>query len=137
MRSPHFLFLALLVLLCACSTSSHRKTPRDPTVVIYHVKRGSEAELEPLLTRLWDTYQREGLVFSEPHVLVRAHEDDEHDRFIEVFMWRGYFATEYPSERVTALLEQIQSLCEPRGGHLAIEFRNAQMFAPRVEESLK
>lgn len=137
MRASQFLFLALLIPLCACSTSLHRKTPRNPTVVIYHVKRGSEAELESILTRTWDTYLKEGMVFHQPHVLVRAHEDNEHDRFIEVFMWRGYFATEYPSERVKALLEQMQSLCEPRGGHLAIEFRDAQMFAPRVEESIK
>lgn len=137
MKASHLLFLAPLVLLCACSTSSHRKTPRDPTVVIYHVKRGSEAELQSLLARAWDTYLREGMVFPKPHILVRTHEDSEHERFIEIFMWRGYYATEYPSEGVKALLERMQSFCEPRGGHLAIEFRDAQMFAPKIEESIK
>jgi len=77
------------------------------------------------------------MVFPKPHVLVRIQEDAEHARFIEVFVWRGYYATEHPSERVKALLDQMQSLCEPRDGNLAIEFRNAQMLAPRIEESMR
>jgi hypothetical protein len=68
---------------------------------------------------------------------VRAHEADGHDSFIEIFIWRGDFATEYPPESVEKLLRQIESLCEPRDGHVAIEFRDAQMFAPKIQELIK
>ena len=113
-----------------------RKTPRDPVVVIYHVKPGAERAIEPLLSRAWDTYLREGIVFSEPHVLVRTKEAGG-ARFIETFAWRGYYATEYPSEAVKTLLQQIQALCESRGGALAVEFLSAEMFVPRIGESIK
>src|SRR3954469_3891660 len=124
--------IALLALcLAGCSTSSHRQAERDPAVAIYHVRPGCEQELENLLARMWDTYVKEGMVCSEPHVRVRAHEDRKHDRFIETFVWRGPFVTEYPPETVKALMKKIESLCEPRDGQLAVEFRSVQMFAPR------
>jgi len=122
MRTTHFLVVLLMVSLSGCSTA-HRKVPREPELAIYHVKRGAEKELERVLSRTWDAYRSEGLVFSEPHVLVRTSEDSDHNRFVEVFLWRGYHAVEYPSERVKALWAQIESLCEPRSGHVAVEFR--------------
>jgi hypothetical protein len=128
----------LAVSLAGCSTAPHHKPERDPVVVIYHVKLGSEQELESLLARMWDTYMKEGMVCSEPHVRVRVHEgDSKYDRFIEIFVWRGPFVTEYSSETVEALMKKIQALCEPRGGQLAIEFRSAEMFAPRIQESIQ
>jgi hypothetical protein len=57
-------------------------------------------------------------------------------RIVEVFVWRGPFVMEYPPATVKALMKKIQALCEPRGGPLAVEFRSAEMFAPRIQESI-
>src|SRR2546426_13403 len=137
MRTTRNLVGLLAVSLAGCSTSTHRQAERDPVVVIYHVKPGCEQELEGLLARMWDTYVKEGMVCSEPHLRVRAHEDSKHDRFIETFVWRGPCVTEYPPETVKTLMKKMEALCEPRDGQLAVEFRSAEMFAPRIEESIK
>jgi hypothetical protein len=125
------------VALAGCSSVPHHKDQRDPVVIIYHVKYGCEQELEGLLGRMWDTYVRERMVCSEPHVRVRAHESSGHDRFIETFVWGGPYVTEYPPETVKTLMQKIESLCEPRENEAAVQFRSVQMFVPRIEESIK
>jgi len=77
------------------------------------------------------------MVFPEPHVRVQAPESSGHDRFIEIFTWRGYYATEYPPETVEMLFKQIDSLCEPRENESAVQFRRVQMFVPDIEKSMK
>ena len=137
MRTIRNLVALLAVWLAGCSTSPRQKAGRDPVVAIYHAKLGSEHELEGLLAQMWNTYVKKGMVCSEPHVRVRAHEDSKYDRFIETFVWRGPYVTEYPPETVSALMKKIEALCEPRGSNLAVEFRSVEMFAPRIPESIK
>ena len=105
-----------------------------PVTVIYHVRPGAEEQLEALLVRTWETYRKERMVCSEPHIRVRTHEDQQHDRFIEIFTWSGCFATEYPPVSVETLWKQIGALCETRDGDHVIEFRDTKMFAPRIPE---
>jgi hypothetical protein len=102
----------------------------EAVLVIYHVKPGAEDQLEELLKQAWSIYRREQLVCDKPHLLVRTREDAQNFRFIEVFSWVSWAATEHPPDAVNAILERIHSLCEARGGNVAVEFREAQILTP-------
>ncbi|HLX70534.1 MAG TPA: hypothetical protein VKV04_12985 [Verrucomicrobiae bacterium] len=103
-----------------------------PQTVIYHVRPGSEHQLQAVLSETWQIYLKEGMVHADPHVLVKVREDETRDCFIEVFTWTGCFAMEHPSATVQSQISKIEPLCEARKGSLAIEFRDTQMFAPRL-----
>jgi len=103
-------------------------------MVVYHVKPGSEKELAAILAKLWKTYKDERMVRSEPHVCVQAHEDAQHEYFIEIFTWAGCFAMEHPPESVMDLWQQAGSLCASRNGRLAVEYHSPKMLEPKIPE---
>ena len=136
-QTKYFIIAIALLFVTGCSSLKQTSVKRrartaeaDPVLVIYHVKSGAEAQLKRLLDEAWETYLKEGLVIPQPHICVQAHEDNEHDRFVEIFLWAGPMVTEYPSPSVQLLLERMQILCETRGGNLPIEFRGAKMILP-------
>ena len=126
----------LLVCLVACSAPTLRQDGNgstkhfepEPVLIIYHVKRGSEKELESLLAQAWGLYQRNHMVFHQPHVCVRVREDGNNVRFVEVFTWVSYFATEHPPDSVNKLWHQMELLCEERHGNRAVEVRQAELL---------
>jgi hypothetical protein len=94
-----------------------------------------DKELEAVLAKTWDIYRKERCVISEPHVLVKIHEDATHESFVEIFTWTGCFAMEYPSDAVWTLWRQAEPLCEARNGRRAIEYRSVtKMIAPKIPE---
>lgn len=133
--SPMKLFpvALLLVGLNGCSTPTHRgdaATQPEPVLVIYHVKPGAEKALEDVLKRAWKIYRNERLVFDQPHVCVRVNEDAEKVRFVEAFTWTSHFAAEHPPDSVKQIWEQMQALCEDRGGNRGVEVRQAEILMP-------
>ena len=126
----------LLGCLVACSAPTLRRdgnaqTKRyepEPVLIIYHVKPGSEKELESLLKQAWSLYQTERMVFKQPHVCVRVREGGKNFRFVEVFTWVSYTVTEHAPDSVNNLLHQIELLCEERNGNRAIEVRQAELI---------
>ena len=90
-------------------------------MVTYHVKPGKEAEFQALLSRAWQTYRREHLVFANPHTIVRDTEQGDKTRLVEIFTWVSHAAPEHAPDAVKKIWEQEQSLCEARSGHGGIE----------------
>ena len=134
----------LLILMTGCVATISKKTDEslaavskaETTVIIYHVQTGFENELEAVLARTWEIYRREGLVFEEPHLILKSKEESKEDGyikicFIEIFAWVGPFAVEHPSKSVEQAWEQMHSFCEPRNGKLSIEFRDVEVITPR------
>jgi hypothetical protein len=136
MHITRYFIILSLISLSSCATSPAPKTTRTPAVNIYHVKDGAEKELELLLARAWKTYQKEGMVFSEPYMLAKTGEEDK-ERFIEMFVWRREYTTLNCPDSVKYLWRDMAALCEARSGEAAIEFRYAEMFVPRIEESMR
>ncbi len=135
---PQILLLLLAIVLAGCSTAgaNHEQSPHPrPQLMIYHIKPGSEEAARNLIEQLWHTYQREGMVFPEPHVRIQAHEDRNHDRILEVFTWRSDFAIEHPPKSVEELWSRIKSLCEERNGNRPVEFRDVQMLVPKLTDT--
>jgi hypothetical protein len=135
MKRACFTLCLLPLLLSACSTLLHHGNAPTPEMVFYHVKKGSEAELEAILRQTWRVYLEERMVHSDPHVLLRIREDETRDCYVEVFNWTGCFAMEYPPDSVRKLWADATALCEERSGQPAIQYRAVtKMIAPRIPE---
>lgn len=94
-------------------------------MVTYHPKAGSEAQFQAVLAQAWQVYQSEHAVLAEPHVIVRATEDGDKARFVEIFTWSK--SPDHPSDAVKAIWKQEMALCEARDGHAAIQGGEAEL----------
>jgi hypothetical protein len=104
-------------------------------MLVYHVKPGSEQQLEAVLTETWKVYRKERRVHSAPHVLVRVRESATHDCFVEIFNLVGFHALEHPSDSIHRLWDQARALCDDRAGERAVQYRDIRrMIAPRIPE---
>jgi hypothetical protein len=136
MKITHFLLAVLLVPWIACSTTSRRESrplpESDPETVLitYHVKSGKEEELQDALSRVWEIYRKEHLVFAQPHVIVRDKEDGDKTRFVEIFTWESHAGPEHVPDAVKKLWDQMQSLCEARNGHGGLEGSEVELITP-------
>lgn len=139
MKTAHGLFILLLASLTACSTtkskpeSSSGAKPSPETVLItYHVKPGKEADLEDILRRAWEVYQREHLVFADPHLIVRDKESGDKTIMVEVFTWVSHSAPDHAPDSVKALWSEMQAACEARDGHGGLEGGEVELVVPKV-----
>jgi len=114
------------VSLTACSTTSRTnhgsaKADSETVLVTYRVKSGNEAELQAVLSRAWQLYRSEHLVYAEPHIIVRDTEDGGKTRYVEIFTWVSHAAPEHAPDSVKVIWKQEHSLCEERNEHSGIE----------------
>ena len=136
MKSNH-VFLALsLMFLSACATTPHSEkhvsSKGDPETVLvnYYVKPGREGELQQLLSRAWDIYISERMVFDRPHVIVRENDANRKAHFIEIFTWVSHSAPEHAPDSVKAIWQQEQALCEARDGHNGLGGGEVELLVP-------
>ena len=86
---------------------------------MYHVQLGREEQFQTLLAQAWKVYQKEHMVFSSPHIVVRSSEDMGKTRFIEIFTWK--VAPDDPPKSVKTIWQQEQLMCESRDGRPGID----------------
>lgn len=138
MKTPHFLCILSVVSLAACSTTTSKekqassKTDPETVLVTYHVKSGKEAEFRELLSRAWEIYRKEHLVFAQPHVIVQDKESGDKPRFIEIFTWVSHSAPEHAPGSVKTIWDQMQSQCEARDGHGGLVGGEVDLLAPKA-----
>jgi hypothetical protein len=134
MKPKHFLFAFVLAGLTACSTTSshHVASDADPETVMvtYHVRMGQEVNFHGLLTRAWDTYRGEHMVFAQPHIIVQDRETNGKTRFIEIFTWISHTGPQQPPDSVKQVWSDEQSLCQARDGHSALEGGEVNLILP-------
>lgn len=134
MKTTHCLFALALLSLPACSTTSgihpdSAKADPETVMITYHVKPDEEAKLQALLSRVWQIYRTENLVFATPHIIVRNAEEGDKTRFVEIFTWTSHSNPEHAPDSVTAIWNQEQSLCETRSGRTGIEGGEVEILA--------
>src|SRR5947207_2201765 len=122
MKTAYLLLAVSLVACAGCSTSPPARngsaTSNPETVLVtYHVKPGKEAEFQAVLSRAWEVYRSEHLVFTETHVVVQDSENGGKPRFVEIFTWVSRSIPEHAPESVKMIWKQEESLCEKRGEH--------------------
>ncbi|MGA2176079.1 MAG: hypothetical protein ABSH38_13975 [Verrucomicrobiota bacterium] len=138
MKIPHFLCTLSVVSLTACSTTTSNekqassKTDPETVLVTYHVRSGKEAEFQELLSRAWEIYRKEHLVFAQPHVIVQDKESGDKPRFIEIFTWVSHSAPEHAPGSVKTIWDQMQSQCEARDGHGGLVGGEVDLLAPHA-----
>jgi hypothetical protein len=137
MKNTRTLLLCSLLALTGCSVpdTKHTKTikikDRPETVLVtYHVKPGQEKQFEALLSRAWQTYRTEQLVQSQPHVLVRAVEENNTVGYVEVFTWVSHAAPEKAPDSIKKIWAEEQSMCEARGGRVGLGGGEVDLLAP-------
>jgi hypothetical protein len=132
MKTTYLLFAILPLALLGCSTTHRNSVKRDPETVLvtYHVKSGKEAEFREVLSRAWEFYRGEHLVFAEPHIVVQDTENGGKPRFVEIFTWVNRSIPEHAPESVKAIWKQEESLCEKRGEHYGIEPGEVELLVP-------
>src|SRR5262245_2866131 len=131
MKAIYSLLAVSLLTLTGCKTHHHSATPDPETVLVtYHVKAGKEAEFQAVLSRAWEIYRRDGLVFAEPHIIVQDTEEGGKPRFVEIFTWINRSTPEHAPESVRTIWKQEESLCEQRGGHYGIEPNEVDLVVP-------
>jgi hypothetical protein len=116
------LFAVLLLAFAGCSTTHHvagAKDDSETVMVTYRVQSGKETEFEALLADAWKVYRAEGLVYSEPHLIVRDADGEGKTRYVEIFTWGK--SPDHPPASVQGFWQQEQALCESRDGHRGIE----------------
>jgi hypothetical protein len=124
--------LFALLVLTSCSTpSKHPESSPETVLVTYHVKAGKEAELQAVLSHAWEIYQKEHLVFAQPHVIVREEEQDDKTRLVEIFTWVSHEAPEHAPDAVKKIWDAMQALCEARNGHGGLEGGEVGLVAPK------
>jgi hypothetical protein len=130
MKAKYLLFAILILALTGCSTTHPRggrdRAGSETVLITYHVRSGKEAEFQALLSQAWEIYRSEQMVFYKPHTLVRAVEDGDKTRFVEVFTWVK--TPDHAPDNVKAIWQQEHSLCEARSGHAEIEGGEVQLI---------
>lgn len=124
--------VSVLVLASGCSIFHHdsksqaesRSTgkahPASETVLItYYPMPGKDMQLEATLAHAWQVYEKNHLVYSEPHTTVRGNEGEGKSYYVEIFTWKQ--PPEHPPMDVNTVWGQEQALCEARDGHKGIE----------------
>jgi|ERR1039458_2852942 hypothetical protein len=138
MKITPLCFALFLLSLTACSTLK-RHSPRTPPVkadppetviVTYHVTTGQEARLQDALARAWAIYQKEHMVSTLPHLIVRDKESGGQTRFIEVFTWASHAKPEHAPESVKTIWNEMLSCCEPRDGHPGLDGGEVDLLVP-------
>jgi hypothetical protein len=121
MKTTHLLLVPALLSFAGCSTmgAGGAKDDSETVLITYHVQSGKEDEFQKLLSRTWDVYRRDGLVYAKPHVVLRNTEDGDKTYFTEIFTWVQ--SPDHPPGDVKALWSQEQALCEARDNHRGIE----------------
>ena len=132
MRTTYLLLAVLPLASIGCSTTYQSSVKRDPETVLvtYHVKPGKEAEFKAVLSRAWEVYRGEHLVFTEPHLVVQDSENGGKPRFVEIFTWVSRSIPEHAPESVKTIWKQEESLCEKRGEHYGIEPGEVELLVP-------
>ena len=113
------------------SAASQVAGAKEPETVMatFHVAKAKEAHFKQLLSREWDVYKKENLVFDQPHVIVRGEEPGG-IYFISVFTWRNQETPEHPPASVLAVWKSMEPLVETRNGHAGMEISKVQIVQP-------
>jgi hypothetical protein len=120
MKVPRILWIILSANLTSATAMAAVETDPETVLVTYHVKADKADELARLIDRTWATYQRLGLVFDKPHLVMRGKEKGG-EFFAEILPWKTHSGPDNAPAEVHALWDEMQKVCEKRDGRDGIE----------------
>lgn len=105
----------------------------ETVIVTLHAKPGTEAELERVLARHWDTLRRLDLVHEAPHVTLRGTEGEDRTYFVEILTWRDVGIPDKAPAEVLSIWTEMRRLVEPRAGQSGLHIAEVAMLAPPAD----
>jgi hypothetical protein len=96
------------------------ETDPETVLVTYHLEEGKADELAQLIDHTWATYQRPGMVFARPHIVMKGKEKGG-IFMAEIVPWKSHLMPDNAPAEVFALWDEMQKLREKRGGREGIE----------------
>jgi len=101
----------------------------ETVVATFHVQAGKEKEFLKTMQQNWPNLLRLGLVLPQPHMLLRGTEEAGKPVFIEILTWVDHDVADRAPAEVQKIWEQLQAVCESRGGRPAIEIPEFQIVS--------
>lgn len=101
---------------------AHAQNDSETVIATYQVKPGKEDELLKVMARHWSTIHHLGMVFDQPHLVLRAKDDSGKSYFVEILTWVDSETPDRAPAEVRALWKEMEPLVEARNGHPAIDF---------------
>jgi hypothetical protein len=101
----------------------------DPETVLvtYHVKEGKSDALAQLIDKTWTTYQRLGMVFDKPHLVMKGKEKGG-VFMAEIVPWKSHDKPDNAPAEVFALWDEMRKLCEKRDNRDSIEIPEVEVL---------
>ena len=134
MKTLNIPLVLSLVFLAACASpkagNSNAKDSPETVEVTYHVRQGNEAELQRILGQAWTIYTAKHLVIPQSHAVVIEREYGNRTRIVETFTWVSHSTPDHAPDSIKDLWNQMQDLCEARGGHDGLEINEVKTAGP-------
>jgi len=119
--------LALISCLVRAAVGAAAEDDPETVLVIYHVKEGKADAVAQIIDRAWALYQRRGMVFDRPHIILKGKETG--GMFVaETLPWKSHSMPDNAPADVHSLWDEMQTLCEKRGGRDVIEIPEVQLL---------
>jgi hypothetical protein len=133
MKKFHISLILALAGLTACSSlnPSDEKHSPETVEVTYHIKPGREVEMQALLNRAWSIYITKHLVLPRSHAIVTEREYGNRPLIVETFTWVSHSVPDQVPDSIKDIWNQMQDLCEARGGHDGLEINELKTAEPK------
>lgn len=128
-------FAFILLSCCAQTLVAQQQQQQPETVMVtYHARRGSEADLERVIAKHWETARRLKLVNEAPHVTMRGSETGGLSYFVDVFTWKSAAIPDAAPAEIRQIWDEMNKLVEARGGQFGLEFTALTLLAPAIRK---
>jgi hypothetical protein len=120
------LIFGLINVIAAGQITAGQEDP-ETVLVTYHVREGKSDELAQLLDKTWATYQRLGMVFDKPHLVMKGKEKGG-VFMAEILPWKSHDKPDNAPAEVFALWDEMRNLCEKRDNRDSIEIPEVEVL---------
>jgi hypothetical protein len=118
------------------SPVAQQTAPAETVWVVFHVKRGQEANVKKLLTDSWAAYVRKSMVNRQPHIIAQGSEEGG-EYFLELLSWKSSDVPDNADAEIRTLWKALEDQCEPRHGDSGIIFREIQLVAGTATDDIR
>ncbi|MBV9209294.1 MAG: hypothetical protein JOZ52_01625 [Acidobacteria bacterium] len=132
-RSSYVFVIACLMLACVASAAQNKgkqqaKVETETVHTTFLVRDGKEAEFQKVYEKAFAAYLKFGMIFKQPHMLMRGEDEAGKIYFIEILTWKDHDKPDNAPAEVKAIWAQMEALCERRGEHRGIEFEEVRVL---------
>jgi hypothetical protein len=92
----------------------------ETVMITFRPKAGAEADLAKVIASHWSTALRLNLVVPDPHVTLRA-KDEDGPYFVDIFTWRDAEIPDHAPPAIQAIWKEMNRLTQDRHGRPGLD----------------